>query len=177
MQESRTFTMRYSNHIVDETTHAFKCAKWFALVSSLLLGIFGTVLLIWPNTSMNVICTLLGVLMVVFGVSKIVGYFFNVSYHIGFQFDLALGLFALLFGILFLTHPGAILSITWVLVGIYEIVESVFKIQTAMDARLGTAFILRHRLFAVWYFPDLQPCKGRQPVRSGHGHFADLRWN
>ena len=127
--------MRYSNHIVDETTHAFKCAKWFALVSSLLLGIFGTVLLIWPNTSMNVICTLLGVLMVVFGVSKIVGYFFNVSYHIGFQFDLALGLFALLFGILFLTHPGAILSITWVLVGIYEIVESVFKIQTAMDAR------------------------------------------
>ena len=51
------------------------------------------------------------------------------------QFDLALGLFALLFGILFLTHPGAILSITWVLVGIYEIVESVFKIQTAMDAR------------------------------------------
>lgn len=105
--------MRYSNHIVDETTHAFKCAKWFALVSSLLLGIFGTVLLIWPNTSMNVICTLLGVLMVVFGVSKIVGYFFNVSYHIGFQFDLALGLFALLFGILFLTHPGAILSITW----------------------------------------------------------------
>ena len=58
--------MRYSNHIVDETTHAFKCAKWFALVSSLLLGIFGTVLLIWPNTSMNVICTLLGVLMVVF---------------------------------------------------------------------------------------------------------------
>ena len=90
--------MRYSNHIVDETTHAFKCAKWFALVSSLLLGIFGTVLLIWPNTSMNVICTLLGVLMVVFGVSKIVGYFFNVSYHIGFQFDLALGLFALLFG-------------------------------------------------------------------------------
>ena len=135
MQESRTFTMRYSNHIVDETTHAFKCAKWFALVSSLLLGILGTVLLIWPNTSMNVICTLLGVLMVVFGVSKIVGYFFNVSYHIGFQFDLALGLFALLFGILFLTHPGAILSITWVLVGIYEIVESVFKIQTAMDAR------------------------------------------
>ena len=102
---------------------------------ALLLGIFGAVLLIWPNTSMNVICTLLGVLMVVFGVSKIVGYFFNVSYHIGFQFDLALGLFALLFGILFLTHPGAILSITWVLVGIYEIVESVFKIQTAMDAR------------------------------------------
>ena len=46
MQESRTFTMRYSNHIVDETTHAFKCAKWFALVSSLLLGIFGTVLLL-----------------------------------------------------------------------------------------------------------------------------------
>ena len=135
MQESRTFTMRYSNHIVDETTHAFKCAKWFALVSSLLLGIFGTVLLIWPNTSMNVICTLLGVLMVVFGVSKIVGYFFNVSYHIGFQFDLALGLFALLFG------------------------------------------ILCHRLFAVWYFPDLQPCKRRQPVRSGHGHFADLRRN
>lgn len=36
---------------------------------------------------------------------------------------------------MFLTHPGAILSITWVLVGIYEIVESVFKIQTAMDAR------------------------------------------
>ena len=158
--------MRYSNHIVDETTHAFKCAKWFALVSSLLLGIFGTVLLIWPNTSMNVICTLLGVLMVVFGVSKIVGYFFNVSYHIGFQFDLALGLFALLFGILFLTHPGAILSITWVLVGIYEIVESVFKIQTAMDARhyqlSGWALLLFSAIVYLLFgiFLTFNPAKG-----------------
>ena len=91
MQESRTFTMRYSNHIVDETTHAFKCAKWFALVSSLLLGIFGTVLLIWPNTSMNVICTLLGVLMVVFGVSKIVGLLFvnylNLTYLFSYNIN------------------------------------------------------------------------------------------
>lgn len=176
--------MRYSNHIVDETTHAFKCAKWFALVSSLLLGIFGTVLLIWPNTSMNVICTLLGVLMVVFGDQQnMSATSFNVSYHIGFQFESCTSDFSpCMFGILFLTHPGAILSITWVLVGIYEIVESVFKpdrdgCPPLSALRLGTAFILRHRLFAVWYFPDLQPCKGRQPVRSGHGHFADLRWN
>lgn len=135
MQESRTLSQRYSNHIVDETTHAFKCAKMVRTGQLPAAWHFRHGAAVWPNTSMNVICTLLGVLMVVFGVSKIVGYFFNVSYHIGFQFDLALGLFALLFGILFLTHPGAILSITWVLVGIYEIVESVFKIQTAMDAR------------------------------------------
>ncbi|MFR6590836.1 MAG: hypothetical protein ACLURV_12870 [Gallintestinimicrobium sp.] len=69
------------------------------------------------------------------------------------------------------------------LVGIYEIVESVFKIQTAMDARhyqlSGWGLLLFSAIVYLLFgiFPDLQPCKGRQPVRSGHGHFADLRRN
>ena len=98
--------MRYSNHIVDETTHAFKCAKWFALVSSLLLGIFGTVLLIAQYFHERYLHPCLGVLMVVFRRQQNSRYFFNVSYHIGFQFDLCTpGLFALLFGI-FVSDPS-----------------------------------------------------------------------
>ena len=163
--------MRYSNHIVDETTHAFKCAKWFALVSSLLLGIFGTVLLIWPNTSMNVICTLLGVLMVVFGVSKIVGYFFNVSYHIGFQFDLALGLFArhyqlsgwglllfsaivyLLFGIFLTFNPAKggslfvqVMGISLIFAGIENIIFTFYTSKRLKD--------IRNRLHDEWIEMD-----------------------
>lgn len=126
--------MRYS-HFIDETRRAFRCAKWFSVLSAVLMGIFGILLLIWPGTSMSLICTLLGALLLLFGVSRLISYFSNVSYHIAFQFDLALGLFSLLIGILLLTHPGSVLSVIWVLIGIYESVESVFKIQAAIDAR------------------------------------------
>lgn len=156
--------MRYSDY--DETKSIVKYAKWFSILSSLLLCLCGVILFLWPNTSMTAICTLLGILMLVFGVSRLIGYFFNVSYHLAFQFDLALGLFALLFGILLLVHPGVILSIVWLLVGIYEIVEGVFKMQTALDARhyrlSGWGLLLASAIICVIFgiFLTFNPAKG-----------------
>ncbi len=156
--------MRYSEY--DEAKSAVKCAKWFTILSSLLLCLCGLVLFLWPGTSMSVICNLLGILMLVFGLSKLIGYFFNVSYHLAFQFDLALGLFALLFGILFLVHPGVILSIIWLLVGVYEIVEGVFKMQTALDAGRyhlsGWWFLMLSAVVCVLFgvFLTFNPSKG-----------------
>lgn len=156
--------MRYTDY--DETKSIVKCAKWFSVLSSLLLCLCGVILFIWPNTSMNAICTLLGVLMLIFGVSRLTGYFFNVSYHLAFQFDLALGLFALLFGILLLAHPGVILSIVWLLVGVYELVEGVFKMQTAMDAKhyrlSGWGLLLASAVICVIFgiFLTFNPTKG-----------------
>ena len=152
--------MRYSNHIVDETTHAFKCAKWFALVSSLLLGIFGTVLLIWPNTSMNVICTLLGVLMVVFGVSKIVSVFkiqtamdarhYQLS---GWGLLLFSAIVYLLFGIFLTFNPAKggslfvqVMGISLIFAGIENIIFTFYTSKRLKD--------IRNRLHDEWIALD-----------------------
>lgn len=125
--------MRYD--LRDEVSGAAKYAKWSTVLSSVLMAVFGLILFIWPNTSMTVICNLLGIALIVFGISRLVEYFSNSRYHLAFQFDFGLGLFSLLFGLLFLLHPGTILSIAWILVGIYEIVEGALKFQSSLDAK------------------------------------------
>lgn len=78
---------------------------------------------------------LIGLLCVVVGVAKMCGYFANDLYRLAFQYDLAIGLFALIFGILFLASPEKFDAAFSISIGSYVILESVFKLQIALDAR------------------------------------------
>lgn len=112
-----------------------QCAKWLYIVTSVLLCLSGAVLLICPGIALEIVCDAFGVLLLIFGVGKFTGYFSNEKFHLAFQFDLALGILVILFGILLILHPGRLLSSVWTLIGIFEMVDGAFKLQTALDAR------------------------------------------
>lgn len=106
----------------------------FAAVSAAFI-IMGACLLIWPDISVGVICTVLGVVAVLYGVVKLFGYFSNDLYRLAFQFDLALGVLSVVLGALLLAYPRGVMGVLPVLAGVFVLIESVLRIQTSIDAR------------------------------------------
>lgn len=78
---------------------------------------------------------LLGVLMIVFGVIKLVGYFSRDLFRLAFEYDLAFGLLLVVLGIVMLSRPGGTLNFLAMMCGIPFLTDGFFKIQLALDAR------------------------------------------
>lgn len=56
-------------------------------------------------------------------------------YRLAFQFDLALGLLCLLLGLILLCNPVGFTTFVHFLIGIVVLTDSMFKLQTALDAK------------------------------------------
>ena len=69
------------------------------------------------------------------GIIKIIGYFSKDLYRLAFQFDLALGLLCLLLGLILLCNPVGFTTFVHFLIGIVVLTDSMFKLQTAFDAK------------------------------------------
>lgn len=105
------------------------------VVISALFAALGLFLLIWPELAAEAICVLLGVAAVACGIIKLMGYFSNDLYRLAFQFDLAAGILTILMGLLLLLHPRDVLALLPVVVGLFILVDSALRLQTAIDAK------------------------------------------
>lgn len=103
---------------------------------SVLLIAAGLLLILQPELSALTVCCVTGGLIAVFGVIKLIGYFSKDLYRLAFQFDFALGIFALIAGILMLAHPADIVKTVPVIFGVFVVTDGAFKLQTARDAHL-----------------------------------------
>ena len=92
----------------------FKRIKWSYVVLSVMFLLLGIYLVVNPETSLIMICRILGAAMAVFGVMKIVLYFIREVEGVDIRFDFAVGLFCIILGVL---------------------MDSVFKLQVAVDSR------------------------------------------
>lgn len=110
-------------------------AKRAHIVLSIILIVVGLLFLLDPALSLRVVCRLVGVLCLLFGAAKLAGYFSRDAYGLAFQFDLGLGLVALVLGILLLLRPEGAASLLQLLVGLFVVVDGILKLQTALDAR------------------------------------------
>lgn len=112
-----------------------KSAKWMYSISSLLLCVLGLVMIIWPALSARIVCYLFGGVMIFYGATKLWGYFSRDIYRLAFQFDLALGILLCIMGLILILHPNAIIAVLPVVIGLIVLIDGVFKVQTAFDAK------------------------------------------
>jgi len=78
---------------------------------------------------------LFGIVCLLIGAAKMVGYFSNDMYRLAFQFDFAIGIFAAVLGILIFIGPSSIVTVLPLILGAYILLDGVLKIQTGLDAR------------------------------------------
>ena len=105
-----------------------KQAKWCYIICSVLLIAAGVYIMIKPYASAIIFCRVIGAVSLFYGVSKILGYFSHDLYNLAFQFDLALGVFTLIFGLILLLRSARVVAFMPAILG-------VFKLQTAVDAK------------------------------------------
>lgn len=110
-------------------------AKTGYIVMSLLLCVFGLILILMPGISVKVLGIICGILITVFGIIKLVGYFSRDLYRLAFQYDLAFGALLIFLGVILLIRPTAFLSFFCAALGVAILADGLLKIQMAIDAK------------------------------------------
>ena len=108
---------------------------------SLLLILSGVFLIVWPEVGKTVARYLIGGNFIFIGLARALGYFANDLYRLAFQYDLALGGFCVIFGILLIISPDHVQTALPYIIGVYVLINSLLKMQTALDAK---AFGMKH---------------------------------
>ena len=110
-------------------------AKIGYMVISGLMCALGIFVIAKPATSAAVLGLICGILMIVFGAVKLVGFFSRDLYRLAFQYDLALGILLIVLGIYMLSRPIGLMNFICITLGVSILLDGLFKIQIAMESR------------------------------------------
>lgn len=120
--------------------NVFKRIKWTYVLLSVFLLVLGILLVANPDTSMITICRILGGCALAVGVVKIVLYFVREVEGVAIRYDFAVGAFCIILGALLLWRAPTMVGFLSVVIGLLILVDSVFKLQVAIDSRrMGAA--------------------------------------
>ena len=117
------------------STKIIRAAKiGYIILSAIFCGL-GILLMADPRMSVALIGDIVGIVLVAFGIIKLVGYFSKDLYRLAFQFDLAFGILLIAMGLVLLIKPESAMNILCIILGIEIIADGLFKVQTSLDAR------------------------------------------
>lgn len=110
-------------------------AKIGYILISLMLCALGAVLIVCPGVSAGLLCKISGVIMLLFGAVKIIGYFSKDLYRLAFQYDLASGILIMALGVIMIARTNVMISILCIIFGIYVLADALLKVQIAIEAK------------------------------------------
>jgi len=112
-----------------------KEARVVHVTVSMLLLLSGVLILAWPDLTLSAVKWLVGLDLIVIGAARVMGYYANDLYRLAFQYDLAMGPFCIILGVLWLIYPQNVTEILPLIIGIYIMLDGLLKLQTAFDAK------------------------------------------
>lgn len=112
-----------------------KEARIVHITASALIVIAGVIFTAWPDLVDIAVRWMLGGIFAMMGIARILGYFSNDLYRLAFQYDLALGSFCVIFGVLIVISPENAQPAIPYAIGMYVLLDGLLKLQTAFDAK------------------------------------------
>lgn len=112
-----------------------KTAKISYIAASSAVTLMGLLLLIFPTFFSNLIGIISGVVLLIFGIVKLYGYFSKDLYSLAFQHDLAFGILLIILGAVLLFNPIKLLNFMYIVFGLLGLIDGLLKIQTSIDAK------------------------------------------
>lgn len=102
---------------------------------SAILGLFAVTLIIWPDLSIRTVSVFLGIVGILFGITRIIGYFSNDPYRLAFEHDIILGSVQILIGITLIFHAQWLWETICLILGFVMLTDSMFKFRMSLEAR------------------------------------------
>ncbi len=112
-----------------------KTAKTGYVIISAALCVLGILLIAAPKVMADILGIVCGILLILFGAVKLVGYFSKDLYRLAFQYDLTLGIISVLIGAVMLIHPGGLMTFICITMGLFILTDGLLKIQIAIQAK------------------------------------------
>lgn len=112
-----------------------RIAKIGYIVLSSLFCAAGILFIAAPELSVSIIGVCIGVAMILFGIVKLIGYFSKDLFRLAFQFDLEFGILMTILGVIVLFNPKNLMAFICVALGIFILLDGLFKIRITMDSK------------------------------------------
>ena len=112
-----------------------RIAKIGYIVISILFCAAGILSIAVPELSVSIIGVCIGIAMILFGIVKLIGYFSKDLFRLAFQFDLEFGILMIILGVIVLFNPKNLMAFICVALGISILLDGLFKIRIAIDAK------------------------------------------
>lgn len=127
-----------------------KKIKWANIAISLAYVAAGVLLILYPNMTASVVCSIVGVALIVFGVVDLTTYFLSDIHDILYRNEFAIGILAAVFGILILTKEDLLLDLVPILLGLIICTDGLEKMQKAVvSARIGYPRALQYTILGM----------------------------
>lgn len=110
-----------------------KKIKTNVVISSFLCIILGLVLVIRPGLSMRIVCTAVGVVLIVAGVMRMIAYFTVRDGSMYSQMNLIFGIVLAVVGVWITLKPDKVLAIIPIIVGIVIAIHGLHNVKQAME--------------------------------------------
>ncbi len=106
--------------------------KNYILIMSAVLFVSGLLLIVFPQTSVNIICYIVGIALCILGIMSIVGYFREMTDIFG-SLGLAQGIALIAAGLIVVIRPLVISGMITLVFGIIMVLDGILKLQYAFD--------------------------------------------
>lgn len=105
------------------------------IILSVFYVIAGIILLFWPEMSIGLFCKVLGIGMLVAGLTHVIIYFTKDHMLNVMQMDLVIGVLCISFGAYFLLHPEFVENALPFAVGVLLLMGAIVKLQNSIDMK------------------------------------------
>lgn len=112
-----------------------RAAKYGGIAVSVLVCALGVFMMARPETSALAMSVACGVLFILLGIMKLVGYFSKDLYRLAFQYDLAFGILMITVGAAMFVHPRELMGFICIVLGVCILADGLFRVQTALNAK------------------------------------------
>lgn len=112
-----------------------KKAKWLYIALSVIYLTVGIVLLIYPTQTIDAITRIIGITAIALGIYEMLKFIFRKSTDFVKVLSLFAGIFSFICGIILLINPNFIRTFLPVIIGVYIVLDSAFKLMTSIELR------------------------------------------
>ena len=105
-----------------------------SIIFSVLLAVLGVVMIIHPNVTLNTMCKILAVYVIIRGICKVFMHFKESDTYLLYD-PLIPGIVSIIMGLILFTHPNYIETLVGILVGIFIVIESINDINISWKLR------------------------------------------
>lgn len=110
-----------------------KKLKTNVVISAALCILLGIVLVVWPDLSMQIVCTAIGAVLLIGGGVRLAAYFMAKDGSVYAQMNLIMGIVLAVVGVWILLQPDKVLAIIPIIVGIVIALHGINNLQQAVS--------------------------------------------
>jgi len=106
----------------------FKKTGWISIVTSIITAIIGIAIIHNPNSIMNIISYIFGIIFILYGMVKFIGYFITKGKYDFSNYEMIFGILAITIGIVTIIFSDAINTFFRIIIGIWILYSGLMRL-------------------------------------------------